>query len=91
MREHDTAALYNGLILGLSLQGISDAIAHGYIEKQADATWASVTDLLRTIRCGCPKLKGFATCWDYSCRKALAMCAQPHFTFAIGTDGLRPL
>ncbi len=77
VRHHDTAALYNWLMTGLSLQGISDAIALGYIAAHGNADWATITSLLAGTRCACPKLGGSSAYQGCSYRKSAQTCARP--------------
>jgi len=77
VRKHDTAAIYDWLMGLLSLQGISDQIAFGYIEKWGNATYAGLAQRLETTRCACPKLRDFASYTGCSYRKGKGTCANP--------------
>ena len=58
LRDHDTPALFDWLVGMLSFQGISDAVAAGYIAQHGNARWADVDEgLSRTP--SCPKLTGY--------------------------------
>jgi hypothetical protein len=57
IRGHDTPALFDWLIETLSFQGISDAIASGYMERHGAVRWSDIADAL-SRRPSCPKLGG---------------------------------
>src|SRR5450756_2543294 len=42
--DHDTAVIFDWLIHELSHQGISDAVADGYIDRHGNVTWAENDD-----------------------------------------------
>lgn len=73
----DTAALFDWLMNGLSLQGISDEIAFGYIAKHGNATWQGIEEATTRTRCACPKLADFHTYTACGYRKAARTCARP--------------
>ncbi len=65
IRRHDTPALFDWLIQDLSFQGISDAVALGYIAEHGSLRWSDIADAL-SARPSCPKLGGY---WRfYDCR-----------------------
>ncbi len=65
IRDHDTPALFDWLIQDLSFQGISDAVALGYIAEHGSVRWSDIADAL-SARPSCPKLGGY---WRfYDCR-----------------------
>jgi hypothetical protein len=73
---HNTAALFDWLMDAVSYQGISDAVAAGYMARHGQATWPGIR---RGLDAGppCPKL---ATYWHYhGCRydKTRQTCAEP--------------
>jgi hypothetical protein len=75
----DTAAMFDWLVSGLSFQGISDEIAHNYMERHGRATWQNIRDNLGRGP-SCPKLASY---WQFhGCRyeKTRGTCAEPdHF------------
>jgi hypothetical protein len=44
IKNHDTAALFDWLIEIFSLQGISDAVASGYIAEHGNVRWSDVAN-----------------------------------------------
>jgi hypothetical protein len=73
---HDTAAIFDWLMWNLSFQGISDAVADGYMARHGNVTWTDLVDSLATDP-GCGKLDGY---WAFTgCRyhKGLQTCAAP--------------
>jgi hypothetical protein len=76
---HDTAAIFDWLIREVSHQGISDAVADGYIARHGNATWAAIDRSLRTNP-DCGKLKGYWGFTDCRYHKGFQTCAEPsHF------------
>lgn len=73
----DTAGLYDRLMGALSLQGVSDRIALGYIADHGNATWRDLSARLTTTRCACPKLAGFEAFTGCGYRKTAKTCARP--------------
>ena len=60
----------------LSYQGISDAVAAGYIAQHGNARWADVAEgLSRTP--SCPKLSGYWRFYDCRYHKGSGTCAEP--------------
>ena len=41
--RHDTAAVFDWLVSGLSYQGISDQIAYDYMQRHGRATWQDLS------------------------------------------------
>ena len=41
-QDHDTAAIFDWLMRMLSFQGISDAVAEGYMDRHGNVTWAEI-------------------------------------------------
>jgi hypothetical protein len=76
IRRYDSATLFDWLLAALSYQGISDQVAHDYMEKHGRATWHDIDQKLgRGV--SCPKLKSY---WHFhGCRygKASRTCAEP--------------
>ena len=55
--NRDTAAIFDWLIRELSHQGISDAVADGYMDRHGNVTWAEIEASLSTNP-RCDKLQG---------------------------------
>jgi hypothetical protein len=63
----------------LSFQGISDAVADGYINRHGNVTWADIEASLGTNP-GCDKLQGYWAFTDCRYHKGFQICAAPsHF------------
>ena len=58
VEAHDTAVIFDWLIRELSHQGISDAVADGYMDRHGNVTWAAIERSLATNP-GCDKLHGY--------------------------------
>lgn len=74
--RRDTAALFDWLVAALSFQGISDLIAHGYMERHGRATWADIAKGLAT-RPTCLKLHSYWQFYDCRYHKGSGTCAEP--------------
>jgi hypothetical protein len=76
IRNGDTPALFDWIVVALSYQGISDQVAEAYMEQQGSVTSTDVQQKLgRDI--SCPKLKSY---WHFhGCRydKGSGTCAEP--------------
>ena len=73
--RHDTPALFDWLIGVLSYQGVSDAIAWGYMDRNGSMTHADIDAALDAP--ACPKLRSY---WRFAgCRfaKQAFTCAKP--------------
>ena len=65
VRDHDTPVLFDWLVEALSFQGISDAVAAGYMDQHGNVRWADIAEAL-SRNPTCPKLGGY---WRfYDCR-----------------------
>ena len=76
IRHHNTAAVFDWLMAGLSYQGISDQAAYAYMARHGRATWRDIDQKL-SRGASCPKLKSY---WHFhGCRyeKASRTCAEP--------------
>jgi hypothetical protein len=76
IRHHNTAAVFDWLIAGLSYQGISNQVAHDYMERHGRAAWRDIDQKLGKD-VSCPKLKSY---WHFhGCRydKVSQTCAEP--------------
>jgi hypothetical protein len=74
--RHDTPLLFDWLMVVLSYQGISDKVAHDYMDQHDRVTWH---DVERALGAGpsCPKLQSY---WHFNgClyHKTSATCAEP--------------
>lgn len=73
---HDTPVIFDWLMGVLSYQGISDAVAEGYIDRNGNVTWADIEGSLATHP-ECEKLQGY---WGFTgCQyhKGFQTCAEP--------------
>src|ERR1700738_4435783 len=76
IRNRDTAAVFDWLMAGLSYQGISNQVAHDYMERHGRAAWHDIEQKLGR-GASCPKLKSY---WPFpDCRydKVSRTCAEP--------------
>jgi hypothetical protein len=46
VRDHDTPVLFDWLVEALSFQGISDAVAAGYMDQHGSVRWADIAEAL---------------------------------------------
>jgi hypothetical protein len=61
VKKHDTPTLFDWLIETLSFQGISDAVAAGYMAHHGSVRWAEIAEALSRTP-SCPKLGGHWRC-----------------------------
>ena len=76
VQAHDTSALFDWLVEVLSYQGVSDAIAWGYMDQHGRVCFSDIDQALRT-RPSCPRLTSY---WHFhECRfaKTAGTCAEP--------------
>jgi hypothetical protein len=73
---HDTAVIFDWLIRQLSYQGISDAVAEGYIARHGNVTWADIERSLGN-NAGCGKLQGYWAFTGCHYHKGFQTCAEP--------------
>ena len=79
IERHDTPAIFDWLMNILSFQGISDAVADGYIAQHGNVRWTQINGAL-TSELGCPKLAGYWTFTRCLYHKGTQTCAEPdHF------------
>jgi hypothetical protein len=81
IEEHDTAALFNMLVVAFSYQGTSDLVAHDHMQRHGTPTWRGIeSELSRGSGPSCIKLASY---WQFSqCRydKTSRTCSEPdHF------------
>lgn len=77
VQERDTAAIFDWIIGLLQLQGISDAVAFGYIRDHGTPTWANLNSAFETG----PECRLLASYWHFSdCRyaKTAQSCSMPN-------------
>jgi hypothetical protein len=75
IRDHDTPALFDWLIETLSFQGISDAVASGYIAEHGSVGWADIAQAL-SARPSCTKLGGYWRFYDCRYHKGSGTCSE---------------
>ena len=78
IENHDTAALFDWLVGILSLQGISDAVALGYIAEHGNIRWGDVASGLSQAP-SCPKLEGYWRFFDCRYQKGADKCSEPGY------------
>jgi hypothetical protein len=76
VEDHDTAGIFDWLIRELSHQGISDAVADGYMDRHGNVTWAEIEAALATNP-GCDKLQGYWAFTGCQYHKGAQTCAEP--------------
>jgi len=79
--DHDTPALFDWLMEILSFQGISDAVALGYMAEHGSVRWAEIADALAG-RPSCPKLAGYWRFYDCRYHKESSTCSEPNHIHA---------
>jgi hypothetical protein len=76
VRDYDTPPLFNWLVEILSFQGISDAVAAGYMAEHGSVRWADIADALSRSP-SCPKLGGYWRFYDCRYHKGSDTCSEP--------------
>ena len=76
VKKHDTPALFDWLIETLSLQGISDEVALGYMAQHGSVRWADIAEALSRSP-SCPKLSGYWRFYDCRYHKGSQTCSEP--------------
>ena len=76
VEAHDTGTIFDWLIWLLSFQGISDAVARGYMDRHGNITWAEIEEALASDP-GCLKLQTYWTFTDCRYHKTSQTCAEP--------------
>jgi hypothetical protein len=77
VRDHDTPALFDWFVDLLSFQGISDAVAAGYIGKYGSVRWSDIANAVGSWP-ACSKLNGYWRFDDCGYRKGAHTCSEPH-------------
>jgi hypothetical protein len=76
IRNHDTPVLFDWLVEALSFQGISDAVALGYMDQHGSVRWADIAEALSRSP-SCPKLGGYWRFYDCRYHKGSQTCSEP--------------
>src|ERR1700737_1326090 len=76
IRHHNTAAVFDWLMAGLSYQGISNQVAHDYMERHGRAAWHDIEQKLGR-GAPCPKLKSYWHFHGGRYDKVSRTCAEP--------------
>ena len=76
VEDHDTAVIFDWLVHAVSHQGISDAVADGYIDRHGNVTWADIEGALATNP-SCDKLDGYWAFTDCRYHKGFQTCGNP--------------
>jgi hypothetical protein len=76
IRNRDTGPVFDWLMAGLSYQGISNQVAHDYMERHGRATWRDIEQKLGR-GASCPKLKSYWHFHDCRYDKGSRTCAEP--------------
>ena len=74
--DHATAVIFDWLMRMLSFQGISDAVAEGYMDRHGNVTWAEIEASLGTNP-SCDKLQGYWAFTGCQYHKGAQTCAKP--------------
>lgn len=73
---HDTSALYDWLMPTLSYQGVSDAVAWGYMDRYGSVTYAEVGAALDAMP-ACPRLRCYWSYAECGFAKSAYTCGSP--------------
>jgi hypothetical protein len=76
IETHDTAAIFDHLMRGLSFQGISDRIAEAYIDRHGNAALGELHELIVKRPGQCPLLLSFETYRGCGYRKLGKACSH---------------
>jgi hypothetical protein len=76
VRDHDAPALFDWFVELLSFQGISDAVATGYLAMHGSLRWSDIADAVGRSP-ACPKLGGYWRFDDCGYRKGANTCSEP--------------
>lgn len=77
VRSHNTSALFDWFAENVSLQGISDEVAIGYMRDHGRPSYADIAAKLNR-RHACPRLRSYWHYFGCGYRKAASICAEPH-------------
>src|ERR1700736_623216 len=76
IRNRDTCPVFDWLMAGLSYQGISNQVAHDYMERHGRAAWHDIEQKLGR-GASCPKLESYWHFHDCRYDKVSRTCAEP--------------
>ena len=76
VRDHHSPVLFDWLVEALSFQGISDAVAAGYMAEHGSVRWADIAEALARGP-SCPKLGGYWRFYDCRYHKGSGTCSEP--------------
>ena len=76
IRQHDTAPLFDWLMMAFSYQGISDRVAAKYMARHGRIRWRAIDAEIRENPT-CPKLKNYWQFYDSKFDKISRTCAEP--------------
>jgi hypothetical protein len=76
IRNRDTGPVFDWLMVAVSYQGISNQVAHEYMEKHGRATWRQIKQALDR-GASCPKLRNYWHFHDCRYDKISCTCAEP--------------
>ena len=76
INRHDTPALFDWLMAGLSYQGVSDRVASGYMDEHGRASWHEVETALAN-KPSCPKLQSYWNFQGCGYHKTSRTCSEP--------------
>jgi hypothetical protein len=75
--KRDSPKLFDWLMGQFALQGVSDAVALGFIAKHGNVTYQEIAEALKASTCKCPKLVRFDDYHGCGYRKAAHTCGEP--------------
>src|SRR6266478_6966302 len=76
IRNRDTGPVFDWLMAAVSYQGISNQVAHEYMEKHGRAAWQQIKQGLDR-GASCPKLRSYWQFHDCRFDKVSRTCAEP--------------
>jgi len=76
VRRHDTAGIYDWMVRGMAYQGISDYVAHTYMEEHGSVTWDEIQQSL-TGPPRCHKLRSYWAFHGCGYSKTNCSCNEP--------------
>lgn len=76
IKKHDTPALFDWLVAGLSYQGVSDRVAAGYMDQHGRVSWHEIESALASNP-SCPKLQSYWNFHGCGYHKTSRTCSEP--------------
>ena len=76
INRHDTPALFDWLMAGLSYQGVSDRVASGYMDQHGRVRWHEIKSALANNP-SCPKLQSYWNFHGCGYHKTSGTCSEP--------------